>query len=355
MLRAEGGSLPFETFMQEALYNPHLGYYTRAIDDIGYRGDFSTAATLGSVLGEAVARWLLARRRSVRRHGRWHVIEIGGGTGALAAAVLDGVSWWHARSLHYHLVEVSPVLRQRQQTLLRGRRVIWHDTIQEALERSKGRALIFSNELVDAFPCVVLRRIAGERGQLVWEQLELREEDQQLVEHWTTRLDPRLRRTSCSVLTAPDASPPPAADVGTEQRVEVHLSYRDWLADWLPHFRAGHLLTVDYGDRAHRLYARRPLGSLRAYSQHLRLTPPDVYRRFTRQDLTADVNFTDVRNWGEELGLVTVDLVRQDEFLARRLRGFKHRRRQDSRLSFISEPAGMGGAYRVLWQEKIPE
>ncbi len=343
LLEAEG-KLPFETFMHEALYNPQLGYYRQEIRDIGYRGDFSTAATLGPALGEAVARWLLARRSTVTRRRRWHVIEIGGGTGVLAAEIIRRISWWQRRTLQYHLVEIQGPLRDRQQQVLAGRNVLWHDSMLEALFRAEGRALIISNELVDAFPCVVVRYLAGQQR---WQQLELCDAEGQLAEHWTDRLDPRCRSVSCSLLEADRQL------LADGLRGEIHLAYQEWLAGWWPQLRAGHMLTIDYGDVVENLVRLRSRGTLRSYCQHMCLPPPDVYRRFTRQDLTADVNFTDLLTWGQELGMRTRKLTTQGEFLEHHLADFQQRCQTDAQLAFISDPQGMGGACRVLWQEKV--
>ena len=83
------------------------------------------------------------------------------------------------------------------------------------------------------------------------------------------------------------------------QWIEVHDSYRRWLADWLPQWKSGRMLTIDYGSAADALYHRRPHGTVRAYLLQQRLEGPAIYQNIGRQDLTADVNFTDLMNWSE--------------------------------------------------------
>ncbi|MCX6958973.1 MAG: class I SAM-dependent methyltransferase, partial [Verrucomicrobia bacterium] len=87
-----GGAIPFERFMQEALYHPRFGYYSAHIKDVGREGDFSTSATLDEGLGAAIASWIRLRSRELG----WRdipVIEVGAGNGALARSVLGHLGW----------------------------------------------------------------------------------------------------------------------------------------------------------------------------------------------------------------------------------------------------------------------
>ncbi len=81
------------------------------------------------------------------------------------------------------------------------------------------------------------------------------------------------------------------------QCIEVHDSYRRYLTEWLPLWKSGRMLTIDYGAAAETLYHRRPRGTVRAYLLHQRLEGAEIYQNPGRQDLTADVNFTDLQNW----------------------------------------------------------
>ena len=89
------------------------------------------------------------------------------------------------------------------------------------------------------------------------------------------------------------------------QRVEIHESYQHWLRGWAGHWTSGAMLTIDYGDPMPALYHRRTCGTLRGYAHHQRLTGHEIYQAPGRLDLTADVNFSDLEKWGEELGWKT--------------------------------------------------
>jgi SAM-dependent MidA family methyltransferase len=275
-----GGSIPFERFMGEALYNPDFGYYTKTIRDVGRGGDFSTFATLGGSLAEALVQWICAH--SVR-----DVIEVGPGNGQLAGSILQRLGWWRRWRLRYHLVDVDGPLRAPREKRLRGFRIRQHASMTDALRAAHGRALIFSNELPDAFPCRVFERTSD-----AWREVHVRIGESSIEE---ILLEAPLPDSGIFNHPCP---------VG--QRVEVHESYRRWLESWAKEWKSGSLLTIDYGDTAADLYRRRPRGTLRGYAHHQRLEGTQILQAPGRIDLTADVNFSDLENWGASFGWKTI-------------------------------------------------
>ncbi len=271
-----GPPIRFDEFMQRALHDPLHGYYAQAIRGIGRRGDFTTAAMLSSAPARAIAAWAA---RALRQSACRDLVEIGPGEGTLAAAVHRALPWSLRWKTRLHLVETSPALTTIQEKLL-GRRATWHASMASALAACSGRTVIFSNELVDAFPV--------RRFQLTadgWRELAV-------------AFDENRRPREC--LLAPAPLPPSSSfrqphPVG--QWIEVHDAYRLWLTSWLPAWQAGRLLTIDYGSSAADLYHRRPCGTVRAYLFQQRLEGSAIYENPGRQDLTADVNFTDLRDW----------------------------------------------------------
>jgi SAM-dependent MidA family methyltransferase len=322
-----GGSIPFERFMQEALYHPEFGYYTANIRDVGSRGDFSTSATLGDELGTAIARWIESRIRELRWDrgwGRIPVIEIGAGNGSLARTILSKLPWRIRWRLDYMIQETSPVLRHLQRKRLRWHGVHWSFSLSEALNHCKGNALIFSNELVDAFPCRIF-----EKDPTSWHEIGVTLSPDGSLSEIRSRVTDQIPALEQHSHLSPG------------QRVEIHESYRDWLSDWRDSWRTGSLLTIDYGEKSETLYTRRPAGSLRGYWNHAKITGPQIYARFGKQDLTADVNFSDLVKWGEEIGLQTRSLETQREFLKRWL---------PSANTVLTESDGSGSAFMVLEQ-----
>jgi SAM-dependent MidA family methyltransferase len=323
-----GGAIPFHRFMAEALHHPRFGYYGAHIADVGAHGDFSTSATLSTRLGSAIASWALARAGE-RGWKRLPLVEIGAGSGKLAQTILHQLGWFRRLHTDYVIVENSAVLRTRQKRLLGRLRVMWHDSVELALEALGGRALIFSNELVDAFPCRLF-----EKTPEGWRELGV-------------TLSPEGGLSECLMKSHPDD--PWFSTLGplpNGQRVERHDSYHLWLTSWASAWREGSLLTIDYGDLAQDLYARSPAGSLRGYWKHNRLTGRDVYARFGKQDLTADVNFSDLTEWGLQLGWENNRLTTQREFLQT---WCPHPKSEKSD-SILDSPEGAGVAFKVLEQ-----
>lgn len=323
-----GGAIPVDRYMQEALYHPEYGYYARNIRTVGRRGDFSTSASLGEALGSGLARWLW-QNRLPGLDGAWHVIEAGAGSGELARTILRRLGLWKRLRLVYHIVETSPVLRAEQQRALPQFRVRWHDSMHEALDACMGRALIFSNELIDAFPCRVF-----ERSDSSWREIGLRIEEGRIFE---CVIDRPIPSSSALDLAWPAG-----------QRIEVQVSAAEWMASWAASAKDTRLLTIDYGGAPSDVYHRRLQGTLRAYFHHQRQDGIEVYRRFGKQDITCDVNFTDLSAWGERCGWRTNSLSTQAQFLA--AHGAVHGGLHDAQLA---DHTGAGGAFKVLIQEKL--
>jgi SAM-dependent MidA family methyltransferase len=101
------------------------------------------------------------------------------------------------------------------------------------------------------------------------------------------------------------------------QRAELGSALREWIAAWLPEWKSGSMLAIDYGNTLPDIYHRRPHGTLRAYLMQQRLEGHEVYQNVGRQDITADVNFTDVRAWLSEGGCKEQFYQTQGQFLTR--------------------------------------
>ncbi len=307
-------AIPFDEFMRRALYDPHKGYYARHIPGLGHRGDFTTIPVITDALAKRIAAWIAA---SLRETGCRDVIEIGPGGGHLAQAVRLHLPWHIRLRTRFHLVEISQPLRNAQQQRL-GTAVRWHDTPHTALAACHNRAVIYSNELVDAFPVRRFRKT--EAG---WRELGIH-----------SPKDAPSREILLSPAPLPASSsfhlPHPNGQI-----IEVHDSYRIWLESWLPLWHAGRMLTIDYGNAADHLYQRHPHGTLRAYLLHQRITGPGILENPGRQDLTADVNFTDLMSWSNHW-MEQQHLTKLHDFCG------------PTAPSWLHEESGPGYAFQVL-------
>jgi len=312
-------ALRFDRFMDLALHDPERGYYARRIRGVGAGGDFTTAPMMSGLLAQGIAAWAA---KSLTATGCRDLIEIGPGGGKLAAAVLKALPWYRRRRTRLHLVETSKPLREKQQSLL-GKRAIWHDSLESALDACRGNACLFSNELIDAFPVRRFRHEGWGISELFLIPGEVPREE------W--------RPT--------DALPDSVQFAHTHrpgQILEVHESIQHWLSRWMPHWKSGAMLTIDYGAETAELYHRRPRGTLRGYLHQNRIEGHAVYQNPGRQDLTADVDFSDLSKWLLALSRGSITLSTQRDFLRPHLRS-----NHPADLALMDEH-GAGTAFRVL-------
>jgi SAM-dependent MidA family methyltransferase len=227
-------------------------------------------------------------------------------------------------------VDLRPATAILDKSLGKRRRFRLFNSLETALQAAKGKAIVISNEFVDAFPC---RRLV--RSETGWADLYLRYEDEQ----WRQELAPAQISFTCSALDAGFAA---------GQTIEVHESFRDWLEKLSKQLHGGALLTIDYGGHPDEIYQRRPKGTLRGYFRQARVEGNEIFRRVGQQDLTADVNFADLQVWGNSFGLTTIDYLTQREFVARWFP--KALQKGSAATAFTLEEGGAGTAFKVLHQ-----
>jgi SAM-dependent MidA family methyltransferase len=299
----EMGPMPFARFMELALYDSELGYYTSRGDaetGPGRGGDFLTAPEGHPIFGWTLARHLESVWAALDRPDRFVVREHGAGSGALAAGILGGLrrSGSELReAIRYQAVDAAPMrlegLRQRLEAT----------GLAEELEPFDPRpdvGAILANELLDALP--VHRVVGGPDG--------LRERLVDLAPDgtFTTTVGP----PSTSALQARLDSEGIRLENG--QEAEICLALDGWIAKAGATLRRGELLLIDYGYSADELYRPERGSTLRAYHRHRVHADPLV--ALGRQDLTAHVDLTAVERAAEAAGLTPIGRTTQARFLA---------------------------------------
>lgn len=322
-IRAEGGKVRFDRFMELALYDPVHGYYSAQMETVGRRGDFSTSATLDDSLARALARWIRAEAEALQL-GHPTIIELGSGTGRLARSILRRFRPWE--KLRYYVVDIGT--RNRP-----SGRIKPFNSVKGALNAAGGVAILFSNEFVDAFPC---RRFVHVKSG--WDEIWIELHDGR----WLERAMPAQVYPESGALS-------PALPLG--QIVEIHESYHFWLKELSSSLQRGALLTIDYGGSVLEDYRGKLSGTLRAFFRHQRLEGMEIYRRPGQQDLTADVNFEDLRHWGHALGFSEIDYASQRNFVGKWYPDALKRDNPPRR--FVLDPSGAGTAFKVLHQRKM--
>jgi NADH dehydrogenase [ubiquinone] 1 alpha subcomplex assembly factor 7 len=167
LIRQEG-PIRISHYMALCLGHPRHGYYMKQ-DPFGADGDFTTAPEISQVFGELIGLWAASVWQAMGAPASIRLVELGPGRGTLmqdmlrAARALPGFR----EALSVHLVEMSPVLRERQRETLAasGATTHWHDRIDQALE---GPAIVVANEFLDALPLdQFVRTPEGWRERLV--------------------------------------------------------------------------------------------------------------------------------------------------------------------------------------------
>lgn len=156
------GPLNVAQFMEEALGHPQFGYYTTR-DPLGARGDFTTAPEISQIFGELIGAWCAVVWQSLGQPSAFHLVEMGPGRGTLMADAIratKSVLGFHA-ALDIHLIEMSPVLREKQRETLAnfGNDIAepqWHRDLSQIPE---GPAIVVANEFFDALPVRQFQRI----------------------------------------------------------------------------------------------------------------------------------------------------------------------------------------------------
>ncbi|MEY4001260.1 MAG: hypothetical protein RI968_378, partial [Pseudomonadota bacterium] len=157
----QSGWIPFDQFMERALYHPQAGYYSdagRPDGPFGPTGDFVTAAGLGPWMGWAIAKRFQRLERMARLQGRKRpcLREFGPGNGALMQTVLEQLGEWQILPQRVELVERSAGLRKHQEARLSQFpiEVVWLERLEEEGAQLEGlgrfEGLVLANEVADA-------------------------------------------------------------------------------------------------------------------------------------------------------------------------------------------------------------
>jgi SAM-dependent MidA family methyltransferase len=293
--------IPFERFMEMALYEPGMGYYLRNVPVIGQDGDFFTASHVGKVFGALLSRHIIRIWQDMGTPTDFHIVEIGPGMGHLANDILSSLQGSPILPhLSYHLVELNPHFAAIQRERLKNinSRLFWWKDILEIPPLS---GVFICNEILDAFPVRIFEVLDGDvmevyvgaddRGEFV-EILKPAQQD--LIDYLDTFA--------------------PWVKLFDRYRSEANLRIKDWLSGVRRVLKQGIVLIIDYGYDAEDYYDySRNRGTLLCYFRHRVIESP--YVNVGEQDITAHVNFTAVSRWAEEAGFSVLDYTTQHRYL----------------------------------------
>jgi SAM-dependent MidA family methyltransferase len=349
----KSGILPFARFMELALYCPDCGYYETK-KDIGRHGDFYTSVSAGELFGQLLARQFAAWLEKLRMaDGGWRIVEAGAHDGQLGKDIL---TWLRSSRpevfarTEYAIVE--PALRRRcwpGETLAAFEdKINWLAQISELGNPQSAIGnpqftVIFSNELLDAFP---VHRFGWDATNRKWFEWGVAVEGNNFV--WA-----KIRNSQFAIRNSELEAVLPDGYL-----LETSPAAEDWWRAAAGSLARGKLLAIDYGlTDDERFSPARTRGTLRAYFRHH--ATDDLLANPGEQDLTAHVNFSAIQKAGEEAGLKTEFFGSQAKFLTEIL---EHAVKDNSlggwtpkqarQFQTLTHPEHLGHAFRVLVQSR---
>jgi SAM-dependent MidA family methyltransferase len=297
---ANAGWISFERYMNMALYEPGLGYYSAGATKLGASGDFVTAPEISPLFSRCLASQSI---QALELMGGGAVLELGAGSGVMATEVLSQLAAEQRLPDRYLILEVSADLRERQRALILQRvpelaeRVAWLDQWPERFQ-----GVVLANEVLDAMP-VQRFRIRGEQVNTIGVTWQLGRLD------WSeTRADAALERAVREIETALGE---PLPD-GYASEINMHLA--PWIGGLAAAMSGGVALFIDYGLPRRQYYRPdRREGTLLCHYRHRFHDDPLIYAGV--QDVGAWVDFTAVAEAASAAGMGVAGFTTQAHFL----------------------------------------
>jgi SAM-dependent MidA family methyltransferase len=297
---AQNGWISFARFMEMALYEPGLGYYSAGAVKLGRAGDFVTAPEISPLFSRCLANQCV---EVFDRIGIADILELGAGSGAMAADILLELEAQQRLPARYFILEVSADLRERQRATIASRapqqldRVQWLDAWPVDL-----RGVVLANEVLDAMPverfCIRGTQVNSigvtwQLGRLDWSE---------------THANPQLE----AAVRAIEASRGAALPDGYCSEINVRLGA--WMQGFAAALAQGVALFIDYGlPRAQYYRDDRSDGTLLCHYRHRFHGDPLIL--VGAQDIGAWVDFTAVAEAASEVGFGIAGFATQAHFL----------------------------------------
>lgn len=294
------GPIPFSHYMEIALYEPGLGYYSAGLHKLGRTGDFVTSPELGSLFAACLA----AQAEEIGGcMDRYEVLEVGAGTGRLAADFLGQVNPAKAPD-RYLILERSADLRQVQQELIARQAPAWKDRVvwldEPPAEQWQG--VLIANEVIDALPVERFRIsggavkqvcVTGSESGFEWAERPAAPELEVAVRHLESDTGQVFADDYCS---------------------EIQPQLPAWLRSLTENLVRGLALFIDYGYPRSEFYLpERSDGTLMCHYRHHAHDDPFFWPGL--QDITAWVDFTALAEAADACGLEVEGYTNQSMFL----------------------------------------
>jgi NADH dehydrogenase [ubiquinone] 1 alpha subcomplex assembly factor 7 len=344
-LRAHG-PISLHDYMDACLADPDFGYY-RVRQPFGLSGDFITAPDICQAFGELLGLWCVHVWAELGQPAGVRLIELGPGRGALMSDALRAAYLVppFLDAVSVHLVETSPSLREAQAERIRAEardhqrpipELHWHDRLEDVPE---GPSLVIANEFVDALP-IRQFQLTGDR----WHERMVALDDAGRF----------VYALAAEPLDDTSLLPPAQASAKEGDLIELRPGQSNLIGALAA--RAGRAplagLIIDYG------YSQPALGdsfqAVRAHDYADPLQHPGLC------DLTAHVDFSELKRHATAAGLATHGPVSQRDFLValgireraaqlmQSMESIQQAHRFVSGLQRLIEPKEMGTLFKAM-------
>jgi len=301
-IASQGGWIAFSRYMEMALYEPGMGYYSAGAHKLGAGGDFTTAPELSPLFGAAIVSTILPILEGLKAQGLpAKILEFGAGTGKLAESILTRLNDLGFQLDGYDIIEISPDLTQRQQERLHkltaelelSTKCSWLSSLTENF-----KGVILANEVIDAIPCDA---IIYQNGFWYWYGVSFAEDKF----FWKTGKPVEQALLPESLLSG---------NFSEGYVTELHPQANAWIRQIAKQLDAGLFLTFDYGFPESEYYhPQRIEGTLMAHHRHHAIQDPFYLPGLC--DLTTHVEWAQIARSALAENVDDVYLTNQAAFL----------------------------------------
>jgi SAM-dependent MidA family methyltransferase len=297
---ALNGPIPFSQYMEMALYEPGLGYYSAGLKKFGEGGDFVTAPLLGNVFARCLAKQI---EQIANEFGEYEIVEAGAGNGMLAADLLRSLQNNHP-PVRYRILERSGHLRQVQKETLQQSVPQWMDRISwlDRPPEKNWQGIFLANEVLDA---LVVERFCVEDDGI--SQLQVTQGSDGF--NWHKGPCPeKMRAQVNNLLEGLSQQPEPG------YCSEINTALPGWLKTVTASMQKGVAMLIDYGYSRHHYYLpERRDGTLICHYQQRAHDDPFIWPGLV--DISSSVDFTAVAEAADICGLEVSGYTTQAMFL----------------------------------------
>ena len=285
--------IPFDKFIDIALYHKKTGYYMKK-NPFGKDGDFITAPNISILFSEMLAIWCIAFWEHLGYPKKINIIELGAGNGEMMYQMIKAFKRFNKfrESSNYFILEKSQFLKKIQKKKLNSHKITWLNSINKL---KNGPNIFLANEFFDALP---IKQFIKKKNK--WYEKSIKKNNINKYEF-------------VNVITNIK---------NLEKKIEINLSKNQKIIEFSPltydylniiskkinTFQGG-LLIVDYG------YLKKKMrDSLQSIYKH---NFNNVLDNFGKSDITYNLNFFLLKKIVKKLNLKVAGLTSQRNFLTR--------------------------------------